>query len=123
MASEKTKWRILVVDDHEKLRSSICRMLRGRVDVVGEAANGSEAVQKSRELHPELILMDVRMPEMDGVEATRIIHDEMPDIRIIAHSAFDEHELVAEMIEAGAERYLIKGDLALVDFVDSLTRD
>lgn len=115
--------RVLVVDDHDQLRASICRMLRGRLDVVGEASNGFEAVEMAREIHPDLVLMDVRMPVMDGIEATRLIHAEMPDVRIVGHSAFHERELVEEMIDAGAECYLVKGELALVDFVSSLNRD
>lgn len=115
--------RTLVVDDHDQLRVSICRMLRGRLDVVGEASNGFEAVVMTREMRPDLILMDVRMPVMDGIEATRLIHEEMPEVRIVGHSAFHERELVEEMIAAGAERYLIKGELDLVDFVSSLNRD
>lgn len=98
-------------------------MLRGRLEVVGEAANGLEAIEITRLMHPDLILMDVRMPVMDGVEATRLIHEEMPEIRIVGHSAFHERALVEEMLAAGAERYLIKGELTLIDFVSSLNRD
>lgn len=113
--------RILVVDDHEQIRNSICRILGRRMSVVGAAKNGLEAVEMARQLVPDLILMDIRMPVMDGIKATRIIHEDQPWIRIIGHSAYEDRELITEMIDAGAELFVLKGSEDLVSFLASLS--
>lgn len=101
---------IMIVEDHkimlEGLRSLVER--QENLQVVGEATNGREAVERSAELQPDVIVMDVTMPDMNGIEATRLIKQQQPDIRIVALSAYDQRELVLGMIKAGASGYLIK---------------
>jgi PAS domain S-box-containing protein len=102
--------RVLLVDDHVVMRQGLSSILHGHSDiqVVGEAADGEEAVQKARELHPDVILMDISMPKMSGTEATRIIHSEMPYIRIIGLSMYDDPESAQAMTDAGAISFLTK---------------
>ncbi len=102
--------RLLIVDDHEVVRQRLCLLLSqdSRIKVAGEATNGLQAVELARSLHPDIILMDFSMPEMDGVEATRRIHQEMPDIPVIGLSMYDEQDRAAAMLEAGAATYLTK---------------
>lgn len=115
-----SRTRILVVDDHEQIRDSICRILARKMTVVGAAHNGAEAVEMAKQHVPDLILMDIRMPVMDGIKATRLIHQDQPWIRIIGHSAYEDRELVTEMIDAGAELFVLKGSEDLVSFLASL---
>lgn len=102
--------RVLIADDHSILRQGLSGALNQEPDIVivGEAMNGSKAVECARVLNPDVILMDLGMPEMGGVEATQMIHSEMPKIRVIGLSMFDEMETAAIMIEAGAVAYLNK---------------
>jgi len=102
--------RVLVADDHSVIRQGLSISLRQEPDmvVVGEAADGTSALEKSRTLHPDVILMDLDMPQISGTEATRIIHSEMPRIRIIGLSMYEEMEKANAMYEAGAAAYLNK---------------
>ncbi len=104
------KIRVLVVDDHGILRGGLRTCLRafGDMEVVGEAANGEEAVQKAQELHPDVVLMDLKMPVMDGVEATRRIRACCPGVQVVALTSFVENELVSRALQAGAIGYLLK---------------
>ncbi|MGD1118611.1 MAG: response regulator transcription factor [Dehalococcoidales bacterium] len=108
--NEKSPIRILLVDDHAVVRSGLGAVLLTYDDMVlvGEAANGEEAVRLCRTLKPDVVLMDLMMPVMDGVTATRTIHDSQPDIRIIALTSFGERELVEGVLKAGATGYLLK---------------
>lgn len=108
--SNKGPIRILLVDDHAVVRSGLGAVLMSYDDMtmVGEAANGEEAVHLCRSLKPDVVLMDLMMPVMDGVTATRSIHDSQPDIRIIALTSFGERELVEGALKAGAMGYLLK---------------
>lgn len=119
-AESDGRTRILVVDDHDQVRDSICRILERKMTVVGAAHNGAEAVEMAKQQVPDLILMDIRMPIMDGIKATRLIHEDQPWIRIIGHSAYEDRELVTEMIDAGAELFVLKGSEDLVSFLASL---
>ncbi len=106
--------RVLLVDDHVMMRQGLASLLGEEEDVivVGEGTNGREAVELARRLQPDLILMDISMPEMDGIEATRQICAELGDVPIIGLSMFDEEDRAAAMIAAGARAYLTKsGDL------------
>lgn len=102
--------KILIVDDHPVVREGIGAMLKRESDfkIVGEAANGQEAIDKARELSPDVILMDLRMPEVDGVEAITRIKADMPDIKFIILTTYSDDEYIFRGIAAGARAYLLK---------------
>ena len=101
--------RLLLADDHRMLRDTLKRsMLDEGFDVVGEASDGAEAVSLADEVQPDVILMDVTMPEIDGVEATRRIVDQHPDIRIVMLTMHADQDVIAAAIRAGASGYLVK---------------
>ena len=108
---ETMKTKILIVDDHRMYRDGLKAMLARQIDmvVVGEAENGQEAITRTHELHPNVILMDVKMPVMDGVEATRRILAEMPDMKILALTMCSEQECSYGIMNAGARGYISKG--------------
>jgi two-component system, NarL family, response regulator LiaR len=101
---------VMIVDDHDILRRGlrISLLTSKDIEVVGEAANGAEAVERCEFLKPDVILMDLMMPKMDGVEATRIIREKHPKIQVLALTSFDEKPLMQSMIQAGAIGYLLK---------------
>ncbi len=100
---------IMIVDEHAMVRRGIMAFLKNQpgFEIVGEAANGQEAIDECGKLRPDVILMDLRMPVMDGVAATRLIHKQLPHIRIIALTTFQDKELVRDALEAGAISYLL----------------
>ena len=101
--------RVLLADDHPLFRDGLATLLRTRgMDVVGEASNGLEAVEKARALKPDLILMDVNMPQMNGLEATRLIKAERPETKIVILTVSDDDENMFEAIKSGAQGYLLK---------------
>jgi NarL family two-component system response regulator LiaR len=102
--------RVLVVDDHAIVRHGLCRLieLQDDMDVVGEGANGFEAVALADRLNPDVILLDLLMPEMDGVEATRRILERSPQSRVLILTSFGEDDKVFPAIRAGAQGYLLK---------------
>lgn len=102
--------RILIADDHDLVRNGLQRMISGEPDleVVGEATNGREAVELCRGLQPDLILMDVRMPEMDGLAATRVIKKEFPTISVLVVTTYENPEYMLGAVEAGAAGYVLK---------------
>ncbi len=102
--------RILLVDDHILFREGIASLVASRPDmeVIGQAVDGLEAIQKAKELKPDLILMDIRMPNCDGLEATRRIKKEWPEARIVILTVSEEDEDLFEAIKAGAQGYLLK---------------
>ena len=104
------KIRVLVVDDHTIVRDGICTLLAlaGDIEVVGEAANGSEAIKMVRELKPDVVLMDISMPIMDGLEATRRICKEFPRTKVLILTQYDDKEYVFPVIEAGASGFISK---------------
>jgi NarL family two-component system response regulator LiaR len=105
-----TRIRILVVDDHDVIRSGLRKFLMVNRDLqqVGEAANGVEAVQMAGLYKPDVILMDLMMPEMDGITATREIHQKYPPAKVIVLTSFSESNLVQGALQAGASGYLQK---------------
>ena len=118
--------RILLVDDHILFRKGMASLLDMRDDlqVVGEASDGFEGIKAARELVPDLILMDVNMPNFDGLEATRVIKKEMPHVKIVMLSASESDQDLFEAIKVGAQGYLLK-DLEpyqLYDLLESLSR-
>lgn len=102
--------KVLIADDHPVVREGLSAMLGKEQDiqVVGEAENGVEAVNKAKKLQPDIILMDLRMPELDGVEAMCQIRAENPDIKFIVLTTYDNDEYIFKGIEAGARAYLLK---------------
>jgi NarL family two-component system response regulator LiaR len=102
--------RVLVVDDHTIVRKGICALLTeiAGIEVVGEAADGQEAVAQANNLHPDVILMDLAMPNMDGIEATRQIKTSQPGSRILVMTSFATDDKVLPAIKAGALGYLLK---------------
>jgi DNA-binding NarL/FixJ family response regulator len=102
--------KILIADDHPYVREGILSMLKRERDfaVVGEAENGVEAVSKAKELGPDVILMDLRMPEMDGVEAMNQIREAKPDIKFVILTTYSDDDYIFRGIEAGARAYLLK---------------
>lgn len=102
--------RLLIVDDHDLIRESTQLMLEGEPDleVVGEAVSGHHALELCRRLRPDLVLMDVRMPEMDGLTATREIKKEMPAISVLMVSAYESEDYRREAASAGATDYILK---------------
>jgi two-component system, NarL family, response regulator LiaR len=104
------KIRVMLVDDHNVVRSGLATFLKAYDDMelIGEARNGREAVNLCRQKKPDVILMDLMMPEMDGIAATRAILAEHPDTKIIAMTSFEDEELVHGVLAAGAISYLIK---------------
>ena len=102
--------RVLLVDDHLLFRKGLARLLDPQPDfeVVGEAENGEQALALYENLLPGVVLMDIRMPVMDGVEATRRLHERWPDAQVIILTTFDDDEYVFEGLRAGAQGYLLK---------------
>jgi len=99
-----------VTDDHAMVRDGICALLAltGDIEAVGIATNGREALETVRELTPDVVLMDIAMPIMDGVEATRRIHKEFPKVKILALTQYDDKAYVFPVIEAGASGFISK---------------
>jgi len=103
--------RVLVVDDHAAVRASLAAFLDVDPDleVVAEAADGRQAIDVAEQLKPDLVLMDVRMPVLDGIEATRQLKAVRPKTRVVLISAYEEDELREAGLQAGAEAFLLKG--------------
>ena len=102
--------RVLLVDDQALFREGLHTLLsvHADLDVVGEAGNGSEALQRAKTVHPDVVLMDLRMPVLDGVEATRRLSAANPECKVIVLTTFDDDEQVFEALRAGAVGYLLK---------------
>ena len=102
--------RVLVVDDHTIVRDGICALLglAGDIEVVGEASNGTEAVEMVKKLSPDVVLMDIAMPIMGGLEATHRIRKEFPNVKVLALTQYDDREYVFPGIEAGAHGFISK---------------
>lgn len=105
--------RIVLVDDSGWIRKMQRRVLEGESDfqIVGEAVNGREAVELVGRLRPDVVIMDINMPEVSGIEATRIIHQGCPEIRIIACSSHSSQLVVESILTAGASGYVLKGSI------------
>ena len=110
MANDNDNIRVLLVDDHNVVRSGLAAFLTvyDDLELVGEAENGREAVQLCESLQPDVVLMDLVMPEVNGAEATKIIKDRWPNIQVVALTSFKEDELVQNAMQAGAIAYLLK---------------
>jgi DNA-binding NarL/FixJ family response regulator len=110
VAHSRNMFRIVLVDDHIAIRQGLAGLLRAEPDmeIVGEASDGQSAVYLIREIHPDVVIMDISMPVMNGIHATRIIHLELPEVHIIGLSTFQEEEQAAAMRGAGAVDYVSK---------------
>ncbi len=106
--------RILIADDHEIFRKGLCSLLEPRTEfqICGEAANGLEAVEKAKQLLPDVILMDISMPQIDGLQATRIICSELPNVRVLILSQHDSPYMLSAALKAGASGYVSKSQVS-----------
>jgi DNA-binding NarL/FixJ family response regulator len=103
--------RVLIVDDHPLFRAGVRQRLAAfadAIDVIGEAADGQEAIDLACELQPDVVLMDIAMPHVNGIEATRRIKERQPHVGILILSVYDDSQYVAALVEAGAAGYLLK---------------
>lgn len=104
------KIRVLLADDHAVVREGICRFLEEAddIEVVAEAGDGREALEKVREHRPDVAVLDIRMPEMTGVEATRRIKERFPEVRVLILTAYDDDPYIFALLRAGADGYVLK---------------
>jgi DNA-binding NarL/FixJ family response regulator len=118
--------RCLLVDDHESVRMGVAAILstRANIEVCGEASNGKEAIEKARELKPDLIILDVNMPVLDGIHSAKEIRTFLPDVPILFFSMHDGVYLVHEAKLAGVQGFVTKSDAraTLLDAVDALVK-
>ena len=119
MADNRT--RLLIVDDHPIVRDGLRSMLASEtwIDLVGEAASGEEACRLARSLRPALVLMDIRMPDMDGLAATREIKKEFPETSVVMLTIYDDPDYLMEAVAAGAAGYVLK-DVARRELLETL---
>jgi two-component system, NarL family, nitrate/nitrite response regulator NarL len=106
--------RILIVDDHEIFRKGLRSLLQTRTEfeVCGEASNGLEAVERTKELLPDIVLMDISMPQIDGLQATRIIRSEVPTSRVLILSQHDSPHMLSAALKSGASAYVTKSQVS-----------
>ena len=113
--------RVLIVDDHALVRSGIASLLGANdIEVIGEASSGLEAVEKTRCLKPDIVLMDIKMPGCDGLQATQLIKAEMPQAKIVMVTAFDDDDDLFEAIKNGAVGYILK-NVKAEEFIELLS--
>jgi len=119
--NKRKKIKLLLVDDHPVVRKGIgsCFNGHGQVEVVGEAVDGQEAINKVKELSPEIVLMDIEMPVMNGLEATRLINRDFPEVKVLILSVLTKKEQVLEIIKSGAQGYVLK-DSSPADLVRAI---
>src|SRR6266487_6512759 len=126
MSTALTTTRILLADDHEVVRQGLRVLLEAHLgwEVVGEAVNGREAVEKTRQLKPDVVVLDISMPELNGLEATRQILKAAPQTEVLVLTMHESEQVAREVLSAGARGYLLKSDAGrdLVSAVDALSR-
>ncbi len=117
------KIRILIVDDHQLFREGLANLLSESemIDIIGQGENGKVAVEMAEKLSPDIIIMDIGMPIINGIEATKIIKSSMPEIKVIALSMHSEKTYVREMLEAGASGYFLK-NCTYQHFIEGIQR-
>ena len=124
---KRASLRILVADDHESVRKGMCVILgtRGDIEVCGEAANGREAIDKALQLKPDLIILDITMPIVSGIDAAEMIRKTLPNVPILFLSMHQSRQIIAEAKRVGVQGYVKKSDAAatLLDAVDALLRN
>ena len=118
-----TPTKVLIVDDHEIVRKGLVMLISRQEDLVvaGEAGAAAEAVQKARELSPDVVVLDIRMPDGSGVEACRDIRAENPDVKVLMLISYSDEEAVMGSIMAGASGYLLK-EIRSEEIVDAIKR-
>ncbi len=118
--------RILIADDHGVMRAGLRAMLEDEsaVDVIGEAANGEEVLKLASELNPEIVLLDIGMPGIDGIEATRRLRKDAPQTKVLILSVYEDESLLREAIRAGASGYIVKRAAGeeLIDAIQAVSR-
>jgi DNA-binding NarL/FixJ family response regulator len=118
--------RILLVDDHPIVRQGLKTILEGHIDweIVGEAADGAEAVEKAGSLHPDVIVLDVTMPTMNGLEACRLLRRQVPQLEILFVTQHDSPQMMREALDAGARGYVVKSNAArdLLEAVEAVSQ-
>jgi DNA-binding NarL/FixJ family response regulator len=102
--------KVIICDDHQLICDGVSKLLDSERDikVIGKAYNGKEAVEKVKELNPDIVIMDIKMPVMDGIEATKVIKSQYPSVKVIAFSVYEDENLILQMIQAGAVGYILK---------------
>jgi DNA-binding NarL/FixJ family response regulator len=119
--------RILLVDDHPVVRQGLRTLLEGRPDweVVGEASDGVEAVDQVSSLHPDVVVLDVTMPRMNGLEACRIIRQKTSEVQVLFVTQHDSPQMMREALDAGAIGYVVKSNLArdLLEAVEAVSKN
>lgn len=113
--------RVLIVDDHTMVRRGLAAFLKSfdDLELAGEAADGPEAIRRSAEVKPDVVLMDLVLPGMQGADATRAIRKQFPDVQVLALTSFKEEELVKDVLQAGAIGYLLK-DISAEDLAEAI---
>ncbi|MBI5192079.1 MAG: response regulator transcription factor [Nitrospirae bacterium] len=117
------KIKVLVVDDHRLFREGLCSLLRNtdEIEVVGDAQNGKDAMIQVRELNPDVVLMDLDMPEMNGIEAIKLIKHKFPEKRMLALTSYEDDDHVYKVMASGADGYIVKriNKVELVNIIKS----
>lgn len=121
--SMETRIRILLVDDHPFVVEAVktCLNRHARFEVIGEAANGTEAVRKARELAPDIVLMDIAMPGMNGLEATRCLREVCPQTRVLILTVHEKRELIVELMRSGA-RGCVRKNVSPAELIEAIHR-
>lgn len=110
MTDETDRISVLIADDHPFVREGLRSMLRNdRIEVVGEAADGREAVEQTQQLQPDIVLMDVRMPDLDGLAATHLVKQVRPETAVVIVTGYESADYLKRAIQAGAAGYVLKG--------------
>ena len=119
--------RLIIADDHEIFMDGLALMLSRQKDIIllGQASNGKELVELTEQHNPDVIITDIKMPVMDGIQASKLILKKQPDVKIIALSMFDEETLIVDMLEAGAKGYLLKNadKQEILDAIETVYED
>jgi two-component system, NarL family, response regulator LiaR len=119
--------RVVLADDHDVVRQGLKRLLDRvpEIEVVGEASNGVEALNSVKDLQPDVLLLDIEMPVMDGIEVARKLHEENATVRILVLSAYDDREYIRSLLEIGVSGYLVKGEAIgkIVEAVRGVAQD
>lgn len=112
MSKDAAVTRVVLADDHDVVRQGLRRLLdrAPEIEVVGEASDGLEALQYVQELEPDVLLLDIEMPVMDGIEVARRLRDSNVDVRILVLSAYDDREYIRALLDIGVSGYLVKGE-------------